>query len=183
MKNIKIKIFAAIIAITLTGAAFWFFLYRGAETEGQRDISVPVGGESADISETYANSKYGFSFNHSKELNVSEFADDNSDIVLVQPGGFQVLISPFDESGPITKGRILKDIPDMKIINEREISVGGFDGLTASGEKALNFISKDESGETLETWFVHNGNLYQITAEPDFASKLEEIIKTWRFGD
>lgn len=173
MKNTKLKIFIAIAVIALTGAgAFWFFLSRDVETEGQRQISVPVSEKSADISETYTNSKYGFSFDHSKELNISEFTEDNVDVILAS-SGFQILISPFDEPGPITKERILKDIPDMIITNDKIISVGG--------ESALSFRSKDESGETSEIWFVHNGYLYQITSLPDFGGKLQKILETMLF--
>lgn len=187
----KLKIFIAIAVIALAGAAaFWFFLFRDIEafkllnfkslnSESQRDIGVPIGGESADMTETYTNQKYGFSFNHSKEFSVSEFAEGGRDIVLAKDatasGVFQILISPFDEPGPITKERILKDIPNMSISNEKEILVGG--------EKALSFKSKDESGETLEIWFVRFGNLYQISALPSFEKQMMEILSSWRFSN
>ena len=128
------------------------------------------------MSETYTNPKYGFSFNYSKEFSASEFTDGEADIILVKDvtgDGFQISITPFDESGPITKERILKDILDMSVGGGKEISVGG--------EKAFGFTNKDAAGETLEIWFVHNGNLYQISAFPSFSDKLEEIIKTWKF--
>ena len=88
--------------------------------------------------------------------------------------GFQIFIAAFDEPGPITKERILKDIPDMVISNEKEILVGG--------ERALSFTSQDDLGnETQETWLVHSGNLYQISVFPSFEKELLEILKTWKF--
>lgn len=179
MKNTKIKIFIAITVIVLAGAAaFWFFVPRGIETEGQRDIGVSISDQSADMSETYTNSKYGFSFSHPKELNISEFTEGKIDVILVKDetgDGFQIYITPFDEQGPITKERILKDIPDMQISNDKEIFI--------DGESALSFKSKDTSLETFEIWFVYNGYLYQISSFASFRNKLEEIIKTWRFSD
>lgn len=195
MKISKIKIFVAIAVFVLAGgAAYYFAQNRSASPEFQRDDSGEQVSTNFNEFQEYANPKYGFSFSHSKELNVSEFSENNVDVILAS-SGFQILISPFDESEPITKARILKDIPDMAISDDKIISVGG--------EKALSFKSKGESGETLEIWFVHpvrskspeatadpladrtsngvNGYLYQISALPDSASKLENIIKTWKF--
>lgn len=175
MINIKLKIFIAIAVIVLAGSgAFWFFFYRDIKTEGQRNISVPISDKSADMSEAYTNQKYGFSFSHPKEFSVSEFTESSVDVILVKDatssGVFQISVSPFDEPGPVTKERILKDIPNMVITNDKIISVGG--------EKALSFKSKDESGETSEIWFIRGGNLYQITALPDFENKMDKILET-----
>lgn len=175
MKNSKIKIFIAIAIIVLAGVAFWFFL---SSEKDQRQISAPVSEKSADMSETYTNPKYSFSFSHPKEFSVSEFIENGADIILLKDaaagGVFQVLVSSFDEPEPITKARILKDIPNMAIANDKIISLGG--------EKALSFRSKDKSGsETFEIWFARNGNLYQISALPDFEEKLKEIVKKWTF--
>lgn len=218
MTNTKIKIFIGIAVIVLAGGAFWFFLYSdveifkllnfkslnietfkhlnsedqrniGASTPLDQDLTGQVSEKSAGMSETYTNSKYGFSFSHPKELNVSEFAEEGADStsspqadVVLAGGVFQLLISPFDESEPITKARILKDIPDMAIADDKIISVGGFDGLTAGGVNALSFKSKDESGgETLEIWFVRNGYLYQISSFASFEKQILQILGTWKF--
>lgn len=219
MKNLQLKIFIAVAAVALAGGvAFWFFFSRGVETfkslnfkslnietfkslnfkslnpEDQRNIGAYTSDQSADMSEIYTNSKYGFSFSYPKEFSVLEFIENNSDIILAKDaaasGVFQISVSPFDEpfdsaqgkpgppvvslSNPITKKRILKDIPDITISGDKYIDIGG--------EKALSFISKDNFGdEILEIWFVHNGNLYQISAFASFGDKLEEIIKTWAF--
>lgn len=191
MTNSRIKILAIITALALTSAALGFkFLnfksfnietfkslnFRSLNPENQRQISIFISEKSEDMSETYTNHKYGFSFGYPKEFNISEFTEGEADVILAKDetgDGFQIFIKPFDEPGPITKKRILKDIPDIHISNDKEISVGG--------EKALSFTSQYVSLETLEIWFVHGGNLYQISSFPDSASKLEKIIKTWAF--
>lgn len=186
MKTVKIKIFIVIAILALAGVAFWFFMPRDIKTEDQRGIGVPIGGESAgispvseksaDMSETYTNPKYSFSFSYPKELNASEFTEGNRDIILIKDetgDGFQISITPFDESEPVTKARILKDIPDMAIANDKIISLGG--------ASALSFKSKGESGETIEIWFARNGNLYQISALPSFEDKMDKILETMLF--
>ena len=90
--------------------------------------------------------------------------------------GFQIFITAFDESGVITKERILKDIPDAVINGDEYIDIGG--------EKALSFISQDDlGGKTREIWAVHSGYLYRIKAYESFEEELFKIIKTWKFSD
>ncbi len=153
--------FIAIAILVLAGGAAYYFA-KNRPVEGQK---------------IYENGKYGFSFGHPKEFSISEFIEGDTDVILARDAAassvFQVSVSPFDESGPITKERILKDIPDMRINNDKEISVGG--------EKALSFTSKDASEETFEIWFVHGGNLYQISAFPSFGGELDKILATWKF--
>lgn len=188
MKNTKIKIFIAIAVIVLAGGgvAYYFTKNRPARL-AQAPTSEPLAAGEPLQQKIYENGKYSFSFGYPKELNISEFAEGGgADVILVQPSapdqrtdqrqisGFQILISPFDEPGPITKKRILKDIPDMAIADDKIISVGG--------ESALSFKSKDESGsETLEIWFVHGGYLYQITSLPDFEKEMLKILETWNW--
>ena len=124
----------------------------------------------------YKSDQYGFSFGYPKEFKVSEFNESGADVILIRDAAansvFQISVSPFDEPGPITKERILQDIPDMPIINDKEISVGGL--------KALSFTNKNAALETFEIWFVHGGNLYQISAFPSFVGRLDKILATWK---
>lgn len=191
MKISKIKIFIAIAIVVLTGGAIYYF------EKNQQIIKLWIAGEPLGFARQdepnllrlnlnrYKNNKYGFSFSHPKEYNASEFTEGGADVVLVKDetgDGFQISIAPFDESGSITKERILKDIPDMAISGDENIVVGGFDGLTASGEKALSFISQDDlGGKTREIWFARGGYLYQIKAYENFEKELLKIIKTWKF--
>jgi len=199
MKNSRIKIFIAIATLVLAGGAYYLAKNRPTGKPPAPEVQNQALSEGQKI---YKNIKYGFSFGYPKEFTISEFTESNADVVLISDakasGIFQISVSPWDEPfdstqgkpGPITKERILKDIPDMRISNDKEISVGGFDKITASGEtdstsspqKALSFISKDELGnETQETWFVHNGNLYQISALSSFEGELLKILATWKF--
>ena len=220
MKKLQIKIFAAIIVAVLAGAAIvgWLVAYKPymsyrTSMSDKSDTTDKTGPQPAPLAARYVNSQYGFSFSYPEGFNISDFDDGGGKIILVQSngsdttyktdttdesyGGFQIFIAGFDEPGPITKERILKDIPDMVIINEKEILVGG--------EKALSFISQDElGGEMREIWVVHpvrsrspeatadpladrtsngasGGYLYQIMGYRNFEKELLEIMKTWRF--
>ncbi len=180
MKIFKLKIFIAIVVIVLAGAAIYYFAPRKikslissrSEQVGE-SLAPEVQGQ-----KTYKNIKYGFSFGYPKEFTISEFTESNADVVLISDakasGIFQISVSPWDEPGPITKERILKDIPGMAIADDKIISVGGI--------SALSFRNKDKSGsETFEVWFVRGGNLYQISALSSFEGELLKILETWKF--
>ncbi len=199
MTNTKLKIFAAIIVAVLAGsAAFWFFLFRDIETFKPLELFGGRADKSAsdersnqrDISgwQKYENSQYGFSFSYPGSSNVSDFADSGGKMILFKnaasDNGFQIFITAFDEpfdstqgkSGPITKERILKDIPDMAISGDEYVNIGG--------EKALSFISQDDlGGKTREIWAVHNGYLYQIKAYENVEKQMMEILSSWRFSN
>ena len=192
MTNIKIKIFAAIIVAALAAGAVYYFAknqnlaLRTWNLAPSSDNQAPSSNNQAPSSE-YKNDQYGFSFGQPDGFNISDFEEGGGKVILVKnvgssvsnnsnnyENGFQIFIAAFDEPGPITKERILKDIPDMVISNEKEILVGG--------ERALSFTSQDDLGnETQETWLVHSGNLYQISVFPSFEKELLKIIKTWKF--
>jgi hypothetical protein len=88
--------------------------------------------------------------------------------------GFEMVVLPFDEAGPLTKERILQDIPDKVINNEKNVTVG-------KNIPALAFDSEDESiGPTYEIWFVSNGFIYQARTYPDFGVSMGEILKTFK---
>ena len=186
MKNIKIKIFAAIIIAILASGTVYYFRGKTAinyfsdlKQLGQKfSGSATSTAESIEVQPQYKNDQFGFLFNHPEGFNISDFDDGGGKIILVKKAasdnGFQIYITPFDEPGPITKERILKDIPDMAISNEKEISVGG--------ERALSFTSQDDlGGETREIWMVHGGFLYQVKGYKNFEEKMIEVLKTWKF--
>ena len=84
----------------------------------------------------------------------------------------QIFIIPFDEPAPISKTRILKDLPDMVIKNEQKGEVGG--------HPAIAFLGKHETlGDTYEIWFIKNKYLYQIITRASTAQFLTDIMKTW----
>ena len=190
MTNIKIKIFAIIIAAVLAAAvigglvAYKSYTSYRTDTNDTTDKTDP---QSAPLAARYENSQYGFSFGQPDGFNISDFEEGGGKVILVKnvgssvsnnsnnyENGFQIFIAAFDEPGPITKERILKDIPDMIINGEQYIDVGG--------ERALNFTSQDDlGGETREIWMVHGGFLYQVKGYKNFEEKMIEVLKTWKF--
>ena len=88
--------------------------------------------------------------------------------------GFEVVVLPFDETAPLTRERILQDVPDMVIKNEKTIRVGNIE--------ALSFESTDESlGATAEIWFNHNGFIYEARTYLEFGKTMKEILGSWKF--
>jgi hypothetical protein len=133
----------------------------------------------------FADSQYGFSFQYPKDFTATKFREgEDGDTVLVQQkapstgsgqAGFQVFILPFDEPGPLTKERVLQDLPDMIVKNAEN-------RVLKNGIPALIFFSEEASlGETREIWFINNGYLYQITATKEIDSLVAQIIGTWKF--
>jgi len=130
----------------------------------------------------FVDSQYGFSFEYPKSFTATKFREgENGDTILIQQkdgkNGFQVFIAPFDEEGPLTKERILQDLPDLIIKNAEN-------RVLKNGIPALIFFSQEPSlGETREIWFVKNGYLYQITATKEIDSLVAQIVATWKFQE
>ena len=90
--------------------------------------------------------------------------------------GFQIAVTAFDESGPITPERIQQDLPDAEI-NEPGLA-------KLDGEQTLVFYGYDEDiGETFEAWVVHNGKLYQIMSAKSDENMLESLLDTWKWSE
>ena len=88
--------------------------------------------------------------------------------------GFQIVITPFDEPGPLTAERIKVDIPDLPMEHVQAVSL--------AGEPALAFYSNDETlGRLLEVWFVYKDDLYQVSGYAPYQQQLLSILGTWRF--
>jgi len=123
-----------------------------------------------------------FTFLYPKKLNVTESPIEGitgGKRILAESTeakkGFEVIVLPFDEVGLLSKDRILQDVPDMIIKNERETRVGG-------GIYALAFNSTDENiGDTFEIWFTHKGFIYEARTYPEFGPAMEEILNNWQF--
>ena len=198
MKNLRIKIFAAIIVVILAGGVVYYFaknqnlalrtwnleFWQSSNNQAPSSDIPSSNNQAPSSNNQYKNDQFGFSFGYPEGFNISDFDDGGGKIILVKnvgssvsnnsDNGFQIFIAAFDEPGPITKERILKDIPDMVISNEKEILVGG--------ERALSFTSKDElGGETRGIWIARGGYLYQITGYKNFEKELLEIMGTWKF--
>ena len=198
MKNLRIKIFAAIIVVILAGGVVYYFaknqnlalrtwnleFWQSSNNQAPSSDIPSSNNQAPSSNNQYKNDQFGFSFGYPEGFNISDFDDGGGKIILVKnvgssvsnnsDNGFQIFIAAFDEPGPITKERILQDIPDMAIVGAEYIDIGG--------ERALSFTSKDElGGETREIWIARGGYLYQITGYKNFEKELLEIMGTWKF--
>jgi hypothetical protein len=148
-----------------------------------------------ETSERYENDKYGFSFIKNTDFNVTSFPENGGDMFLINGSKektFQIFVLPFDETTEeyamhggtlhttITPERILRDLPQMKIEDPKEIEINGI--------PALLFWSEEESiGKTREVWMVHPsepylyGNyLYQVVADAENDSYLSNLMGTFK---
>lgn len=188
-----------ILIIIVLGGAIYFFVsnkYRDERSEEQVSASEasefqPKGlnftntytltpsKENSD-NNVYIDLQYNFSFQYPKDFTVTKFQEgENGNTILVQEKeskeSFQIFISPFDEPGPLTKERVLQDLPDLIIKNPEQ-------RVLKNGAAALIFFSEEPSlGEIREIWFVYNGYLYQISTYATLDSLVAEILETWKF--
>jgi hypothetical protein len=167
-----------LFAITVIAGFFlWKFWLSEAGMQTNFKFSEDLGKP-----QVYKTEENNFAFVYPEKLKITESAIEGVDggkRILAESGevkkGFEVVILPFDENNPITKERILQDVPDMVINNEKEITVG-------NGIYALSFDGTDENiGNTSEIWFTHNGFLYEAQTYPEFGPQMAEILKTWQF--
>lgn len=143
-----------------------------------REVGLLQAGISAAF-RTYTHSVHGFSFDYPADWVIDDsFKEEGEEAVLIQneETGIAVFIYPFDEPGPITKKRVLKDVPDMKIENEIALKI-------ANGSiDALGFDSNErELGPTKEVWFVYGGYLYQISGAEGSGETLYKVVSSWKF--
>lgn len=113
----------------------------------------------------------------------------------------QIAVMPFDEEGPLTRERILQDLPDMVVDNPVQVLIGEKKDIPA-----LLFSSQDEDvGVTKEVWFihpvrsqmpsasadalahrtsngVHGGFLYQVSALAANEAELGKFLEGWKFN-
>lgn len=151
----------------------------GDVSESEQTYTVTPSEENI-ANNVYTDSQYNFSFQYPKDFTATKFKEgEDGDTILIQQkggeGGFQIFIAPFDEEGPLTKERILQDLPDIVIKNAEN-------RVLKNGIPALIFFSEEASlGETREIWFINNGYLYQVTATKEIDSLVAQIIATWKF--
>ncbi len=115
---------------------------------------------------TYTHPVYGFSFRYPKDFTVEDIQDERGEIVLVEhPAigmGFQIFITPDDETGPLTAARIHHDLPDMSMQEVVEFTL-------SDDTAAVRFVSHDTVlGDVGETWFRRDGHVFQLSVSaPD----------------
>jgi len=188
-KKIKIFIIAAIILLTI--ALGWFFFLQ--KTPVEPGDKTEVKNESIDQEKTfeiiesennenniYTDSQYKFSFEYPKDFTATKFQEgEYGETILVSREGskdsFQIFISSFDEPEPLTKERILQDLPNLVMENSEQ-------RVLKNGAVALIFFSEESSiGKTREIWFIHNNYLYQISTYKELDGLVANIISTWKF--
>jgi uncharacterized protein (UPF0333 family) len=179
----KIIFFILIIILFLIGIYFIFFNHKNIEKETTikpeeftKDASI----NADNITKTYTNSEHNFSFDYPKEFKITEFGEEENKTILINNADnkfqFQIIISYFGESGPLTQKRILQDLPDLKMENVQQKTL-------KNGDSVLIFLSDGSNSEkTREVWFIYNEYLYQISALQSFNDELNKILATWKFN-
>lgn len=164
IKNIKIIVSVLVVLVALYGAAmFW-----------QRSSK-------ASDSMAYTDTDYHFSFLYPRVYHARSFSDlEDTKTVLVEDQdikqGLQVFVSPFDEDITLTTERIKKEMPDLVVLEPQNISM---DGVTGVAFRSTNALSTESS----ELWFVHNGNLYQVSAPVTSKDLFDAIITKWKWNE
>jgi len=187
----KTTIIITVVVALLSGAIIFLSLNKKSTQQpngeenlgnisGQEQTYTVTPSKEDEKNNVYTDSQYGFSFQYPKSFTATKFSDQEQTATILVQGeggktGFQIFIAPFDEPGPITKERILQDLPDMKITNAEN-------RVLKNGIPALIFFSEETSlGKTREIWFIKNGYLYQITATKEIDSLVAQIVATWKF--
>jgi hypothetical protein len=155
----------------------------GAAFLGFRQASV-VRGETEPVgplSQTYTDPELGFSFQYPHGFRVHEIPQrEGSEAVLVEDParthqGFQVVVIPYDDDGPLTEARIRQDVPDIAMEQAAPVQVAGEPGISF-----VQFQTPDV-GKTYEVWFVHEHMLYETATYAERAALLQEVLNTWTF--
>jgi hypothetical protein len=134
---------------------------------------------------TYTHPVLGFSFPYITDFTVDDLQEDRGELVLVQnPAvgmGFQIFITPDDETVPLTAARIRHDLPDLSMDEVVEFSL-------PDDTASVRFVSHDPLlGDVGETWFRRDGHLFQLSAvAPDRALQdawIRAIATNFTFSD
>ena len=125
--------------------------------------------------------KIGFQMNPIGELNlksdttiriVENYFKNGNDVFLFQPNDVFL-----EENIVLSLDRMRKDIPDLSIINPKEVIISSKSGDV----KAIMFNSNNAltTGSSLEVWFIKNKVLFQMSSTGDFDKVLNKILETW----
>lgn len=183
----QIIVIVAIVAILGFAGFFGFKEIKKAMNNGgdskilselSSDSSANITGSSEE--QVYTHPDYGFTLRYPGNLKLGKFPEGEGEIILLQGTsaneGFQIFISPYNETEEFSKEVILKADPKMKIENDKTISLG------SEGISVLSFDSSNESSPTHEVWFVADGNLYQCTSFMQYGGEMERILQSLRFN-
>lgn len=124
----------------------------------------------------YSDEQFNFGFWHPKEISLARFEEGEGVALIFNQNNqsfAQGYISEFDEQGPITKERILKDLPDKVIENPAQTKIGG--------NETFVFFSREDKGLNMrEYWFVRNFYLYRFSVLKEQDEIFQKILNTWQ---
>ncbi len=177
--NKKLTIILIIGAVLVAALAYLKMAPQGALVKQDAPATSSNSGTLQDHLNTTQWKEYktdDFSFRHSDSFKVTSVPNGDSEVITAEDDkfGFQMSIMPFDEAGPITKERILKDVPDMEINEPGRAKLDGVETLIFYG-------ANEDIGETFEAWLTYKGNLYQIMTGREEEKLLEKILDTWKW--
>ena len=178
---------AALVFFVLFGSAGYFgwkeirkALNKSGGSGQTSPQPSPNKGEGEAQEQVYTHPDYGFTLRYPGNLKLGKFPEGEGEIILLQGTsaneGFQIFISPYNETEEFSKEVILKADPKMKIENDKTIALG------TEEISALAFDSSNESNPTHEVWFVADGNLYQCTSFKQYGGEMERVLGSLRFN-
>lgn len=196
MMRWRLIILTSIVVVAMSGVVYGvIYLYAWQEEIKESSSAAPFlnflsqtedrdgHDERAQSMSHYQDQKREFSFTYPAEYTLQEMPYGETGRILVMedkvlsgtdtPRGFQIFIAPFDENPPITKERIMQDIPDLIIREEHTLRIGDIDGFA--------FLSGDNVSPMYEVWFVHYGSLYQVTGFSHMKDIIKQTLMTWKF--
>ena len=173
-------IIIAVVFIALFAALVLKF--QGRKSLDPREQASLTQGGLAPTFETFTDEAGRFSFQYAKEFLVSaqSMGDVGDTILMHDPRSkleIQIVVMPFDEEDPLTRERILLDVPDIIIEGEQNVLIG-----VKKDVSALLFSSRDSDvGNTKEVWFAHAGFLYQVSTLAENEAELGKFLEEWKF--
>jgi hypothetical protein len=142
--------------------------------QAQSDASTPQ------LTKSYTNDTYRFSLMMPADFAATagtEIDPNASTTVLLQNragDGVQILISPWDEpTSALTAERVTQDT-GLTVTNAKPIAIPGGVGLS------FNSDNDAFDGASSDIWFVHDGNVYELTTYARLDPLLHAMFATWR---
>lgn len=134
----------------------------------------------ADLSQTYTDPDYGFSFSYPNGLVAGASAEGGATTILLQSAashiGFQVTVTPYSGSATtLTPDVVSAANPGIDLRDALPVLIGGTPGIVFSANDG-NF------GESRQIWFIKGGYLYQASTYLSQKDLLERSIATWRWA-
>lgn len=162
----------------------------------------PINGSSTDFASSYSkpqlltgqageNTTYiaddnTFSFSYPMDFVLTPFVEvddktgEQKQNLIFKGGGdkenFQIYITKFESSFPLSISLIKSEIPDLGMEDSQDVAIDGARGVV--------FLSTDPQTKfkTREIWLSNNGKLYQITTYPEFDIGISSILSSWKWG-